>query len=159
MVSFWKWEMSEEVFEQSEEEVGIMQANDDEEFIPVEGGEKAPMTPQAAPSGKYAGKSLVDEMAEIVYEDEEEMEEGRAGKFLRPPPKVSQKERDEHNCTHCPFRLWCKYCVRARAHKMAHAKLKGEDEELKVPRISMDYFYMSDKDEKAKRKSSVSCNQ
>ena len=70
--------------------------------------------------------------------------------MIRVPQTVSKKERDEHNGTHAPFRIWCKYCVRGRAHKMAHQKLDDEDEELKVPRISMDYFYMSKKDEKAK---------
>ena len=87
---------------------------------------------------------MLEEMQELV-----EAEEGRVAKTLRAPPIVSQKEIDEHNGTHCPFRIWCRYCVLGRAHKCAHTKIQ-EDEELKVPRVSMDYFYASAKDEKAK---------
>ena len=82
-------------------------------------------------------------------EESEDKEEGRNARILRAPPIVSQRERDEHNATHCPFRSWCQYCVKGRSHKMPHVKVK-DDEETKVPRISMDYFYASAKDERAK---------
>ncbi len=53
--------------------------------------------------------------------------------------------------THAPFRPWCPYCVRGRAHKTAHKELNHEDDETKVPRVSMDYFYMSQEDDDAGR--------
>ena len=140
-----KERVGEEVFQRSEDEAEdeeIMRASDEEEFEPVAGGEAAPGTPKRVENGQ---KTLLEEMTEIVEE-----EEGRKPRMIKVPLTVSKKERDDHNGTHTPFRIWCRYCVKGRAHKMAHMKIDDEDEELKVPRISMDYFYMSRKDEKAK---------
>ena len=44
---------------------------------------------------------------------EDEGEEGRRTRMTA-PMKVSDKEREEHELTHTPFRVWCPYCVRAR---------------------------------------------
>ena len=130
-----------------EAEVEAMFGKSDDEFVPVPGGEQAPSTPRRKmPKKKEEEKPrpLLEEMQDAM-----EGEEGRWARTLKAPPIVSQKEIDEHNATHCPFRIWCRYCVLGRAHKCAHRKLK-EDEELKVPRVSMDYFYASGRDEKAK---------
>ena len=81
-----------------------------------------------------------------------EGEEGREPKGLSAPARVSAKEREMHELTHTPFRNWCKYCMRGRSIKKAHRRQKDEEEESKIPRISMDYFYMSQKDEEAKEK-------
>ncbi len=83
---------------------------------------------------------------------EEEGEEARESKGLVAPKLVSKQEREEHERTHMPFRNWCPYCVKGRARKMAHRrKVKDEeDKEVEVPRISMDYHYMSKEDEEAK---------
>ena len=81
--------------------------------------------------------------------EEEEGEEGRTSKGLAKTMKVSREDREDHNRTHTPYRSWCKYCVRARGKNMAHRKGKKDEEESTVPRISMDYFYMSQTDEEA----------
>ena len=39
---------------------------------------------------------------------EEEGEEGRRAKGMTTPMKVSDKEREEHELTHTPFRAWCR---------------------------------------------------
>ena len=86
----------------------------------------------------------------VAAEDrQEEGEEGRVSKGISAPQKVSKEERDEHNRTHTPFRAWCRHCVRGRGKSTPHCAGVKEEEELKVPKISMDYFFMSDKDEKA----------
>ena len=65
---------------------------------------------------------------------------------------MSQKEKEEHEITHTPFRPRCKYCVRGRAKSTGHQRSKeGEDEQMKVPRISLDYFFLSKEDQKAHR--------
>ena len=83
---------------------------------------------------------------------EEEGEEGREPKGIRAPARVSRQEREVHERTHTPYRPWCKYCVRARGRNTAHRKSDQEEvaeDELKVPRISMDYFFMSEEDQAA----------
>ena len=52
---------------------------------------------------------------------------------------------------HTPFRVWCPYCVRARGRNTSHLKNHGinKDKSNEVPRTSMDYFFISQKDEKA----------
>jgi len=79
----------------------------------------------------------------------DEGEEGRTAIGLKIPQKVSKTEREEHELTHTPFRAWCRHCVRGRGKNMAH-KSSTEDKSMAgVPRVSMDYFFMSSKDEKA----------
>ena len=93
----------------------------------------------------------------VVIEDsredddiEKEEEEGREPKTMRMPKQVSKEERDAHEATHMPFRSWCRHCVRGRARNMQHTKEKAEVENKnKVPRVSMDYFFMSEEDRKA----------
>ena len=65
--------------------------------------------------------------------------------------KVSDKEREAHELTHTPFRAWCPYCVRARGRSTSHLKNQGinKDRSNEVPRRNMDYFYVSQDDEKA----------
>ena len=78
-----------------------------------------------------------------------EGEEGREAEGLRSPMRVTKIMRDIHERTHTPFRSWCRYCVMGRAMNTAHKKNHDSEEEerSKVPRISMDYFYMSKEDE------------
>ena len=67
--------------------------------------------------------------------------------------KVTKEMREEHEKTHTPYRSWCEFCVRGRGVNASHAKKAHDDEDKnieKVPRVSMDYFYMSTKDEEAK---------
>ena len=72
---------------------------------------------------------------------------------LRVHQKVAKQEREEHNRTHCPHRSWCKYCRRARGMNRWHRRLKKDEEEekAKVPRIDIDYMFMSKEDEKAQK--------
>ena len=79
----------------------------------------------------------------------EEGEEGRRSKGLPGPKRVTKEEREDHERTHTPFRAWCKYCVRGRGQNIPHLRSKQKYEEIKVPRVSMDYFFMSKQYEKA----------
>ena len=59
-----------------------------------------------------------------------------------PRSKPTQREREEHESTHVPFRDWCAYCMMGRGrthHQMA--KQKSEDQSRR-PIIAMDYFFM-----------------
>ncbi len=71
----------------------------------------------------------VDEVMCGECEDDEAQtgKEGRRPKMRKPPLGVSQKERDEHNLTHTPFRSWCPFCVAGRAKQWPHLKIKDDD--------------------------------
>eukprot|EP00972_Heterocapsa_arctica_P090949 13417606-Heterocapsa_arctica.AAC.1 len=66
----------------------------------------------------------------------------------------TKREREEHEALHLPYRSWCKHCVRGRGRNRPHGSAINkdpEDEEAKenrVPRIGMDYFFVSQEDEK-----------
>ena len=68
--------------------------------------------------------------------------------------KPTEEEREQHEILHCPFRSWCKHCVRGRGmnsqHKKKIARKEEEENSNEVPRVSMDYFFMSKADEEAK---------
>ena len=65
---------------------------------------------------------------------------------MRPPQRVSKQERDELERTHVPCRDWCDMCVKARGRRFARRR-GNKEERGQVPRVSMDYFFMSSKDE------------
>ncbi len=83
----------------------------------------------------------------------QEGEEGRRPRVLKDVVRVSRKEREEHEATHTPFRPWCEHCVRGRARNEPHMhKKKGERMAERVPRVSMDYFFMSEEDKEKRRR-------
>ena len=51
--------------------------------------------------------------------------------------------------THTPYRAWCRHCVRARGRNAPHRTRTEEQRERQVPKVGMDYFFMSQADEKA----------
>ena len=90
------------------------------------------------------------------HEDEEggsegEGEEARKSLGKKSPKDPTIRQREEHERTHMPYRSWCEDCVRSRARNAPHHKKGPEDplEEIKVPRVHMDYFFMSREDEAA----------
>ena len=75
--------------------------------------------------------------------------EGRAPRVPRAPHCVSREEREAHEATHTPYRAWCPYCVRGRARNTPHQRRGDQDRQDGVPRIALDYFFMSNADEAA----------
>ena len=95
-----------------------------------------------------------EEMKEVAAQDEEgedEDEEAQQPKVIRSPKAPTKAEREEHEATHLPFRSWCTHCLRGRGRNKPHQRhpVATEVDERKVPKISMDYFFMSQADEKA----------
>ena len=118
--------------------------------------DRAPEDPEQEEEKETGGEEedgLGQEMAAGEPDEEsEEPEEGQTSRGLTAPARVSQAEREEHERTHTPYRAWCPYCVKGRGYKAAHkkrteAEKKEEREKRGVPRICMDYFYMSAEDE------------
>ena len=122
--------------------------------------EDRPDTPgvESSTRGLSAGKAAEGEHEpdQGAHSDEEgraqEGEEGRTAAKPRTAPRVSQKEREEHELTHTPFRAWCRHCVRGRARNTSHKAKEAEEEQALVKRVSMDNFFISKQDEEAKDK-------
>ena len=87
----------------------------------------------------------------VAAEDEpiHETEESRKPVILQAPHRVTKEEREAHELTHTPYRSWCPYCVRARGRNSPHTRRTEEMKRSGVPKVSMDYFYMSMEDQAA----------
>ena len=67
----------------------------------------------------------------------------------RAPKGPTQLEREQHEATHLPYRDWCAHCVRGAGNKTPHRRksLKTEEEEdAKIPRVVLNYHFMSTRD-------------
>ena len=88
-------------------------------------------------------------------------DEGRKAVGRKGPKMPTNREQEEHARTHCPYRSWCRHCVQARARSSPHRAederngAEGGRESEKVPRVAMDYFFMSKADEKASENLSI----
>ena len=69
------------------------------------------------------------------------------------PKEPTRVDREEHGSTHCPYRTWCEHCVKARARNGHHRSSTPIEplEEIKVPKVHMDYFLMCREDEEASK--------
>ena len=86
-----------------------------------------------------------EDFAEIMCE-EPETEEARAPEVLRDPGAPTEKEVEEHNVTHLPFRTWCPHCVAGKAQDRPHREVKDQDEK-QVPEIVFDYGFLGGKED------------
>ena len=92
------------------------------------------------------------EVGEVENEDFEEIaceekEEARQPEVLRDPGAPTQKEIEEHNVTHLPFRSWCQHCVSGKAQDRPHRTRKEDQEEKQVPEIVFDYGFLGGKED------------
>ena len=79
------------------------------------------------------------------------VEEGRSSVSRKPIKEPTKAEREEHARTHCPYMSWCPYCVKSRVRNASHRKGACEEpvDEVRVPRVRMDCFFMSREDDEA----------
>ena len=80
-------------------------------------------------------------------EDQEDDEVSEPSEETRTPVKMndphapSQKEREQHEMTHLPFRSWCSKCVFGRG--MPH--WRNKDEKV-MPEVHLDFMFLGPKD-------------
>ena len=82
-----------------------------------------------------------DEGGEIDGEEEELAAPDwrvRAG----PRSKPTQREREEHEATHVPFRDWCAHCMMGRGRTHHHVTKQKSEDQSRRPIIAMDDFFM-----------------
>ena len=69
-------------------------------------------------------------------------EEDREVKKLGDPRLPTDKEKEDHERTHLPFRNWCYHCVRGKGRDLDHRK--AVDEERGLSEYSFDYCFPGD---------------
>ena len=84
--------------------------------------------------------------------DAEEAEvEDPAVRAAPDPGEPSREERARHELTHLPFRSWCADCVSGRAPDDPHRRLVRAKTGVEVPKVSVDYGFISTPGEDAPR--------
>ena len=58
------------------------------------------------------------------------------------PKLPSQKDVEEHNLTHLPYRNWCPICVRSKGKEMGHKS--ATDKERTISEYCLDYCFPGD---------------
>ena len=72
-------------------------------------------------------------------QEDEDAENGEKPRVLRDPALPTQKEREEYEATHLPFRSWCPHCVRGAARDAQSKKISAEMSYSSIPRVYLDY--------------------
>ena len=85
------------------------------------------------------------EAVEASRADQEEDVETQVPRSSKAPHMPSQREIDEHNLVHCPYRAWCEACVRGQAKDDCHMTIKGSDAESSATRVCIDYCFLTEK--------------
>ena len=81
-----------------------------------------------------------------IRPDPQRQEESRKTKKNTKVHTPTREEVEDHERHHCPFRAWCRHCVKGRGVNAQHrkkAEAEAEEESVgggKVPRVSIDYF-------------------
>ena len=133
-----------------------------------------------APEEEVAGEDGLSQDGDLEVEVIEEgdsndaEDSGARPRVLKAPRAPTQKEIDEHMATHLPHAAWCDICMKGRGRNTPHrrgaqrwarraqeeepeeeSEAEGSQEEKlhsgPVPRVSMDYFYLS-KNETSEKK-------
>ena len=100
--------------------------------------------PDAGTAAEHAdGEQVIEEGNHEAGDEDREFERQRP---LRDPGMPTQEEIDEHNLSHINFRPWCEACVKARAKDRKHVTVKGAFAEELIPRVRMDYAFLTDAD-------------
>ena len=81
--------------------------------------------------------------------DDPGSEETKSVKMKKTPRQPSQREREEHERTHLPFRDWCTHCIKAKSRNDPHKRetdvMKDEESiDDAISTVSFDYSYFND---------------
>ena len=106
------------------------------------GSEKAGWSEEAELNGVEDESDGISDEEGNEIDGEEELAAPDWQVIAGPRNKPTQREREEHEATHVPFRDWCVHCIlgRGRTHHRV-AKQKSEDQS-RGPVIPMDCFFM-----------------
>ncbi len=100
--------------------------------VQASGGSEATAAQNDEPAGREQGGE-----DDLVCGDCEDVQPARR---LGDPVLPSAQEASSHNCTHLPYRSWCKWCVQGRGVGTQHYGRNGKST---IPRVGLDYFYLT----------------
>ena len=60
----------------------------------------------------------------------------------RAQEQANDKEREEHEATHVPFRDWCAHCMMGRGRTHHHIVKQKSEDQSRRPIIAIDYFFL-----------------
>jgi len=95
---------------------------------------------ETANDGRVASDAAEERLYYEIANEDEVQEEVQQHRRLGNPVLPSQKEIDEHNVTHLPYRSWCPWCNMGRGVCTPHY---SQNTESTVPRVGLDYFYLT----------------
>ena len=85
------------------------------------------------------------DMDELAHPDglgEEVTDTVETARVFSAPRTPTKTEREEHDVSHVPYRLWCRCCVMGRELERRHLTQSG-DRDNDRPRVFADYGYLS----------------
>ena len=94
---------------------------------------------------------------DIEVEIEQVDEVIKRAKAASVPVEPTDKEREDHEVTHVPFRAWCRFCVAGTAPTPSHKKIKDRELPERLPRMSIDYFFIWGKPMLAIKETKTKC--
>ena len=91
---------------------------------------------------------------EEISADNGEGTEEEAAVYARDPGDPTEEEKEDHRCSHLPYRSWCRWCVMGRGTGQPHQQ---REQKGSTSRVGVDYFFIVNgeikgKDELDKRK-------
>ena len=105
-----------------------------------------PVRPAALCRGETAENSKLDgdEEGQTKEETELSVKKNWRRQILRAGPrnKPIQKEREEHEAPHVPFRDWCAHCMMGRGRTQHHVTKQKSEDQSRRHTIAMDYYFM-----------------
>ena len=60
------------------------------------------------------------------------------------PVQPTQAEIDQHECSHYPYRAWCRYCVAAMGRRDGHSRISSDTRDDGINTITADYAFFND---------------
>ena len=105
--------------------------------------------------GTSGEQGFIEETSEGMIDDDvgqevtPECDEAHTARRVTQPDQPTQKEIEEHELTHFPYRPWCIHCVRGQGINDAHkrkseSELQREREHCAVTTFSIDYGFIND---------------
>ena len=100
--------------------------------------------------GKAGSDEEMNQAGDMRAEaDDPGSEETKSVKMKKTPRQPSQREREEHERTHLPFRDWCTHCIKAKSRNDPHKKetdvMKDEESiDNAISTVSFDHSYFND---------------
>ena len=86
-------------------------------------------------------RQRVEVRGEDLPDEGDASAEARTPKVTRFPGDPTKEQRRQHECTRCPYRSWCRFCVEGRAREMAHKLV--DQSTRKISTVSFDYLFVT----------------